>query len=43
MTTLLNSAKNTDDAASILHNIIPKLLPSLRGALFLYKDAMWKV
>ncbi len=38
MSTMLNSVHCIDDAARVLHTIIPKLLPSLSGAVFLVKD-----
>jgi len=38
MTTMLNAAYTLDDAAIILLNIMPKLLPSLSGAIFLLDE-----
>jgi len=38
MTTMLNAANTLDDAAIVLLNIMPKLLPSLSGALFLLDE-----
>ena len=38
MSTMLNSIHCIDDAARVLHTIIPKLLPSLSGAIFLTKE-----
>jgi diguanylate cyclase (GGDEF)-like protein len=38
MSTMLNSVNGVDDAAKVLHTIIPKLLPALSGAVFLIKD-----
>ncbi len=38
MTTMLNAAYTLDDAAIVLLNIIPKLLPSLSGAIFLLDE-----
>ena len=35
LTTMLNAAYTLDDAAIVLLNIMPKLLPSLSGAIFL--------
>jgi diguanylate cyclase (GGDEF)-like protein len=42
MSMLLNSANDIDDAARILSNIIPKLLPSLSGAIFLIDEGITK-
>jgi diguanylate cyclase (GGDEF)-like protein len=38
MTTMLNAANTLDDAGVVLLNIMPKLLPSLSGALFLLDE-----
>jgi len=38
MTTMLNAAYTLDDAAIVLLNIMPKLLPSLSGAIFLLDE-----
>lgn len=38
MTTMLNAANSLDDAAIVLLNIMPKLLPSLSGAIFLLDE-----
>ncbi len=38
LSTMLNSAHGIEDAARVLHNIIPKLLASISGALFLVKE-----
>jgi diguanylate cyclase (GGDEF)-like protein len=38
MTTLLHNTEKMDDAAHILSNIIPKLLPSLSGKIFFLND-----
>lgn len=38
MTTMLNAANTLDDAAIVLLNIMPKLLPSLSGAIFLLDE-----
>lgn len=38
MTTMLNAAYTLDDAEVVLLNIMPKLLPSLSGAIFLLDD-----
>jgi diguanylate cyclase (GGDEF)-like protein len=38
MTTMLNAAHTLDDAAIVLLNIMPKLLPSLSGAIFLLDE-----
>ena len=38
MSTMLNSVNGVDDAAKVLHTIIPKLLPALSGAVFIAKD-----
>jgi len=38
MTTLLHATENMADAAHILSNIVPKLLPSLSGAVFFLND-----
>jgi len=39
MTTMLNAASTLDDAAIVLLNIMPKLLPSLSGAIFLLDES----
>ncbi len=39
MTTMLNAAYTLDDAAIVLLNIMPKLLPSLSGAIFLLDES----
>ena len=38
MSTMLNSVDGFDDAARVLRTIIPRLLPSLSGAVFLIKE-----
>jgi diguanylate cyclase (GGDEF)-like protein len=38
MTTMLNATYTLDDAAIVLLNIMPKLLPSLSGAIFLLDE-----
>jgi len=43
MSTMLNSVNGVDDAAKVLHTIIPKLLPVLSGAVFLVKDEVQEI
>lgn len=38
LTTLLNAAKNFDESGQIILNIMPRLLPSLSGKLYLLQD-----
>jgi len=38
MTTMLNAASTLDDAAVVLLNIMPKLLPSMSGAIFILDE-----
>ena len=35
MTTMINAAKNYDEVAQVIHNIMPKLIPSMSGKLYL--------